>query len=100
VNADHRAIEVGSRFDDEQAENWLPQCGTTAEALRTKAGELVTRHWGLVELIASELLRYGSSEYDEIGLLYDIYRGEVTWADLVAFRQLMGKHTGQETQEP
>ena len=93
VDVNDEAIKVGASDDDEQAAEYLRLLNSTEEELRERTTELISEHWELVELIASELLLHKTLQYEELVSLFGVYLGEETMNDMAELRvRLPGYH--------
>ena len=88
-------IKLGAQSDDEIAERYLQYCADTADALRTLAAALVSKHWDLIELIADELLKYHVLDDTEVETQRDILAGDATHADLEQYRSIWHEQLAQ-----
>ena len=86
VDSDLEAVKLGASGDDEKAGNYLRLLDSTENELRERTAKLISEHWALVELIASELLHHKTLIGDEVDILLDVYRGETTMEELEEFR--------------
>ncbi len=86
VNPDHDVVKLGASSDDEKAANYLRSLKSSERELRERTVRLLTDNWGLVELIASELLLHGTLIGDELDIMLSVYRGELTMEELEGFR--------------
>ena len=86
ITPDYDHANAGAWEDDEKAADYLRLLNRTEHERRERTADLISEHWGLVELIASQLLHHESLQGDEVYILLDVYRGESTMEELEEFR--------------
>jgi len=86
INADHKAVKDGADRDAEKAKDFLKLLHSTEDELRERTTTLISEHWGLVELIASQLLIYKSMEGGEVEIVLQVYQGKAKLDDVKEYR--------------
>ena len=79
-------MKDGAKRDAEKAKDYLKLLNSTKEELRERTATLISEHWGLVELIASQLLIYKSMEGGEVEILLRVYQGKAKLDDVKEYR--------------
>ncbi len=82
-------IEWSAGYDEGAAADYLRFCNRSEAELRRVAADLVSEHWALIELIASELQKFGVLLGEELDILLDVYKGESTIEDVERVRSLL-----------